>query len=558
MARGENRALGRQIRIYGAVAQSREYAVSTIPAVRVDTVEMGRGDEVEAGELLFTLDLEDLKEQIARRELAIKKLEVQISTLQYNQGLADEERVKDTSRLLEDYLDIAEDHEIAVERARIRESEALQDLEKHEENMVQVTDSEGREAAWEEYEAWKEYGESLQEEVERLTAKLDAAQQEVERAQAEPDEAKHMAGVFFSSESVSMAEDGSAAVPEAKEAEPEAAGEVAGEAAGIQSCAEETEGVNQPGEGDSAGEMGTAELSGETGTSGETGIAELSEETETSEETDAAELPGEMETSEEADAAELPEETEKSEETDAAELPDKTEVSKETGTTELPGETEASGEAGTAELPGEMETSGEADGTESETVPEGEKPDLTKLQECLEEAITARDACAAALEKAQRNLQEHQSEWKAEPDFTAEDAAQRSWEDQEETLRRNAESADWAYQDAQRQMEQALSEAQREVDDSVEPEELQDTLTLNQMELSFLKKELNQYQKLQEQEGKVSAAQNGIITAVNVTAGNDTPDGAAVIYADKEGGRIFLHILAVGNIPVLRFGRCGL
>lgn len=479
----EKRKLGRQIRIYGSAAQSREYAVSTIPAVRVESVEVGRGDEVEEGALLFTLDMEDLEEQIARQELAIKKLEVEIATLQYNQKLADEEKVRDTNRLLEDYLDTAAENEIAVDRAKIREDEAQQDLQKHLEDAPQVTDSKARQAAWEEYEEWKARGRSLEEEVERLAGELDSAQKRVDEAQAALDEAQRAAGAFFSQESVSEPADSAGSTGGAEGSAAQSAGEDAG-----------AEQDDSAGQGSGAGQDAGADADG-------------------------------------------------------------------IGETDISGEQRGIGEQnGIGEQDGGAEQEdGGVIGAEGDGMPDGENPgqSLTELQERLDEAAAERDACAAALENAEKKLQEHQAKLKTEPDFTAEDAAQKSWEEQSEALRRNAESADWAYQDAQRQKEKALEKAQRNVDDSVAPENLQDALALNQLELSYLREVLKEYQNLESRQGRVIADKCGVVTAVNVTAGNDTPDGAALVYADKEENLEFRMALTEEESKYVNLGTQG-
>lgn len=442
----KQKTLGRQIRLSGTVLQSREYAVSTLPAIKVETVEVGKGDAVEEGTLLFKLDARDLAEQIAQQELAVKKLEVQIAVLQYNQELADEKKVRDTDRLLADYLDTAEEKEIAVDRAKITEEEARQDLQAHLEDAPQLTDSEGRAAAWEEYKSWLAQGERLQEEVDVLTKKLAALQKKVDTAQTALDAAQQgtwQAGTEFSLDSV---QEGGSAVPETLY--------------------------------------------------------------------DAAEAPD--------SAAEAPDsgaETPK----DTAEAPD--------SATEVPDDV--------------PETPGDALDP-SENAPEdgaAQTPDPAALQSALKAAIAERDACSTKLEAAQEKLQKYQAELKTEPDFAEEDAAQKSWESQAETLRRELESAGWSYEDAQRQKETALKEAQRSVDDSVVSENMEDALALDQLELSWLKQVLEGYRELQKQDGKIIAEKSGIVTAVNVTAGSDTPDGAAVVYADQKEALDFQMVL---------------
>lgn len=455
----KKKTLGRQIRVSGTVMQSREYAVSTLPSIRVDSVEVGRGDEVEDGTLLFTLDTQDLREQIAQQELSIKKLEVQIATQQYNQKLADEKKVRDTNRLLEDYVDASAENDIAIDRAKIKENEAKQELKKHLEDAPQITDNEGREEARKAYKDWEERSELLQEEADRLTKELAAAQKRVEEAQAALDAAK-------------------------QEAEGKSAGtEFSAERIVIVDCLQTEEERTAPPAPACSGE-------------------------------ECADVPEVL--SDSPDSAEGPE--------DAAEL----------GSAAGPEDSTELGDTAESEDSTEPEASTNPDDSVGSAPSEEPLPDLSALQKRLDDAIAERDAYAAELENIQEKLRKHLAEAKTEPDFSAEDAELKSWESQSEALKRNAESVEWAYEDALRQKEKTLEEAQRKVDDSVTSEDLQDTFVLNQLELEWQREVLKGYQKLQDQEGKITAKQKGVITAVNVTAGNDTPDGAAVVYADKE------------------------
>ncbi len=431
------------------MTQGQEFAVSVLPSIRVDTVKAGKGDEVEEGDVLFTLDMQDLQEQIAKQELDIRKLEVQIATLQHNQGLADAEKVRDTNRLLEDYLAEATDRETAISRAKIQEDEANADLQRHLEDAPQITDEKGREEAFAAYDDWVERGKRLKEEVKQLTAALTAARREVEEAQAAVDawKEKQGNGTLFSMETQTVP---SGFVP-----------------------------------------LETGFMLPETGSVMpdfiplETGSVLPDEELP-----EAGSVPSGV----------TPPETEPA-------LPDADPV-----------ETESA-------LP---------DVTPPNSAPKEPGQSLEVLQKRLEEAIARQNACEDALGEAQDKLQEHQEEGRVRPDFAEEDAEKKNWEAQAETLRRSAESAGWAYDDALRQKQNTLKEAQRKVDDSVEPETLQDTLVLNQLELSWQKEVLQGYRKLQEQDGKVTARQKGVVTAVRVSPGNDTPDGAAVVYADRE------------------------
>ena len=160
--------------------------------------------------------------------------------------------------------------------------------------------------------------------------------------------------------------------------------------------------------------------------------------------------------------------------------------------------------------------------------------ELEELKKRLEAAQARRDEIEAELAQAKAELDVHQAEERTKPDFSMEDAERESWESRKTELERSAESAGWEEEDAVRQKQKALKEAQRKVDDAVSPENVQDTLALYQLELDYEQTVLKRYTELQKAGGKVTAEEDGVITGVSVSAGADTPDGAAMTYASLE------------------------
>lgn len=483
------RTVGRQINLPGVVSQSREYAVSTLPSVRVNTVEVGRGDEIKEGSLLFTLDMADLKEQIAARELAIQKLQVQIAALQHNQGLADRKKEQNTDRALEDYVESVSDNDVLLGRALTKEEQAKQDLQKHLEDSPEITRNSDREAAQEEYEQWMERGKALKREVEELTKKLADAQAAVDQAQTEYDRAKAGEGALYAADMVKT---------EASEG------------------TQETQAVEKPpsAEGISAAQPQPSEEASEA----EQPVSE--EDTVWQPTTEESSASGGQPSAEETSSKEQPSVEEScSKEQPSAEEP----CSKEQPASE---ETSAA-EPSASEMP-------PAEETQTRTEDSGSSSELEQLEKRLEEAQRVRDDYQEALEESREKLEEYQSEGRTKPDFSAEDAEKKSWEAQKETLQRSVENAQWDYDDSLRQKRKAMEEAQRKVDDAAAPEDIQDTLALCRLELEYDQEMLTRYRRLQKEGGQVTAPGGGIVTGVHVSSGNDTPDGAAVVYAAKE------------------------
>ena len=436
-AAASKKSIGKKIELFGTVMQTKDHAVSVLPGVKIETVEVAKGQKVQEGDLLFTVSMEDLEEQILEKRLSIQKLQVQIRTLLENNELLNRKKVTETNRALEDYVGAVSENDALIGRARQKEEQAKQDLSKHLEEEPQLTKDSDRERERDEYARWKEEGMRLEERVSVLQKQLRQAQEEADRLQKEYDEAikaQGTQGAYFSEET--LREDG-AAPAESEDA-------VMTEPYPESIAPPEPEGI-APAESESV-----------------------------------------METEPESTA------------------------------------------------PPESESTAPSE-PESTAPPEpGTDTDLEELKKRLDAAKARRDEIERQLKQAQEALLKHQAEGRTEPDFSAEDAERKSWESQKTTLERNVESAGWEEEDAVLQKQKALKEAQRKVDDAASPENAQDTLALYQLELDYEQTVLSRYEQLQKAGGKVTAKEDGVLTGVGVSAGADTPDGAAMTYASLE------------------------
>lgn len=454
-AAASKKSIGKKIELSGTVMQTKDHAVSVLPGVKIETVEVTKGQKVQEGDLLFTVSMEDLEEQILEKRLSIQKLQVQIRTLLENNELLNRKKVTETNRALEDYVGAVSENDALIGRARQKEEQAKQDLSKHLAEEPQLTKDSDRERERDEYARWKEEGMRLEERVSALQKQLGQAQEEADRLQKEYDEAikaQGTQGAYFSEET--LREEG-AVSPEAEsvmetELEPES------------TAPPEPEGIAPAESEDAVATEPEPE-----------GIA-------------PAESESVMETEPESTA------------------------------------------------PPESESTAPSE-PESTAPPEpGTDTDLEELKKRLDAAKARRDEIERQLKQAQEALLKHQAEGRTEPDFSAEDAERKSWESQKTTLERNVESAGWEEEDAVLQKQKALKEAQRKVDDAASPENAQDTLALYQLELDYEQTVLSRYEQLQKAGGKVTAKEDGVLTGVGVSAGADTPDGAAMTYASLE------------------------
>ena len=95
-------------------------------------------------------------------------------------------------------------------------------------------------------------------------------------------------------------------------------------------------------------------------------------------------------------------------------------------------------------------------------------------------------------------------------------------------------AAQRAVEDAEDALEKAKLEADRGLEDSMRPELSDSSLGIYRLDLEAAREELAKLQDLVKAEGLISAEQAGIVTRVGVAAGENTPAGAAVVFADTE------------------------
>lgn len=160
----------------GIVEAGAKLPVTVLGGLRVAEISVQTGDRVEEGDLLFTVDLEDMKEIMAQQELAGRKTQLQIDAIVHNRELAQEQKALDEARAREDYDTLARYQDTLVGRAAenvVQAEEALDELQA--ENRAHEGDwqkENGEAKTEEEMEAeWK----AREEEEERLRQELQAA-----------------------------------------------------------------------------------------------------------------------------------------------------------------------------------------------------------------------------------------------------------------------------------------------------------------------------------------------------------------------------------------------
>lgn len=377
-------ALAHTVNASGNVSQGSEEALLVPAGLSVQQVAVRAGDQVEEGDLLFTLDLESLEEIIRERTLEIAKLELQISALAEQDKLTSLQRQETLERAQEDFEDTKETADRNLQRAQATAAAARKDLADHQNDGEQVTGQEERNRQQDAYDSW--------------CAQVKQAQNSYEKKQ-------------------------------------------------------------------------------EMAASLKTEIAALEQEIE--------------------------------------EIKSKQQ-----------------------ELDGSAVSGNEADGQKEQlTASRSEKEtELVEKQEEWNDAKSAAEEALKTLEKLQINPV-------AKPDFSAEDAALKSWEATKKSLEKAVQSAEWGVEDAQNAGEDALKNANRYLEDAKAPVSQDYTLESAQLELAYKMEQLEKYQQLKEAGGEITARQGGIITRMNVITGELTSSRAAVVFAAKDSPYVFETVL---------------
>ncbi len=160
----------------GIVEAGAKLPVTVMSGLRVKELAVQTGDRVEEGDLLFVVDLEDMKQIMDEQELAAQKVKLQIDTVVHNKELAQSRKAREEERAREDYDALARYQDTLVGRAAedvAQAAEALEELQaenREHENDWQREDGESKTA--EEMEAEQKAREETEE---RLKQELQAA-----------------------------------------------------------------------------------------------------------------------------------------------------------------------------------------------------------------------------------------------------------------------------------------------------------------------------------------------------------------------------------------------
>lgn len=115
----------------GIVEAGAKLPVTILGGLRVEALFVHTGDKVEEGDLLLSVDLEDLKQIMEEQELSVAKTQLQIDTIVHNKELAQNQKALEEARAREDYDALARYQDTLVGRAAedvVQAEKALEEL----------------------------------------------------------------------------------------------------------------------------------------------------------------------------------------------------------------------------------------------------------------------------------------------------------------------------------------------------------------------------------------------------------------------------------------------
>ena len=152
----------------GIVIAGGEQAVNTISGLRVQNIKVQEGDSVEKGDVLFSIDLEDLVSIISEKEAELTKLKYHLADIQFNEVLDSQKKELAILWAQEDYENADRETALVVERAELDWQNARNELDEHMKTEIPYTSDSSRESAWNAYNDWKKRGYELSD---KITAK---------------------------------------------------------------------------------------------------------------------------------------------------------------------------------------------------------------------------------------------------------------------------------------------------------------------------------------------------------------------------------------------------
>lgn len=149
----EKKYIEHRVEVEGIVIAGDKNPISALSGLRVDRLMVQVGDRVEEGDILFTVDMEDLDGIMEEKQAEINKLQLQINTILQNEELARQKKALEEERAREDYNALARYQDTLVGRAAEGISQVEEDIDGQDGGMSDELRDELQSAAYAEADA---------------------------------------------------------------------------------------------------------------------------------------------------------------------------------------------------------------------------------------------------------------------------------------------------------------------------------------------------------------------------------------------------------------------
>ncbi len=461
------------VRTDGIVTAGGEIAVNTQAGLRVDKIFVQQGDEVQAGDVLFTIDTADLAELVSAKETELSKLECNLSDWQVNAVIDAQQKEVAILWAKEDYETADKETAVAKERAKEALEKAEAALGRHLADTVPYTADNARREAWDAYHDWVNKGYSISD-------KSAAKEREIQDLEEQLAELENRTG---KNDVKDMETDGQAKV-------------LSGAAGGL---AEDSGGENTADNANEAGGDTEGNTVGTENSDTDVHTGNHDEETNT----------GDIDQDTETNNVEIDEESN----TDDTGSTD-TEIDN-TGNTDGP---HTGNEGSDINQPAPVIKEHQSQNTADE---EKRVELLNKIKKANQELLALRD-----------QLTKHDRDAVTQPDYSAEEAEYDAWQNTKLTLEENVQHAKESYQDASYTREVTLRQKLREIASAETTSRADSTAALCELDIKQVQKQIERLRAVSQQKGEIRAEQDGIVSKIQIEVGSRTSDTAALLLTD--------------------------
>ena len=461
------------VRTDGIVTAGGEIAVNTQAGLRVDKIFVQQGDEVQAGDVLFTIDTADLAELVSAKETELSKLECNLSDWQVNAVIDAQQKEVAILWAKEDYETADKETAVAKERAKEALEKAEAALGRHLADTVPYTADNARREAWDAYHDWVNKGYSISD-------KIAAKEREIQDLEEQLSELENRTG---KNDVKDMETDGQAKV-------------LSGAAGGL---AEDSGGENTADNANEAGGDTEGNTVGTENSDTDVHTGNHDEETNT----------GDIDQDTETNNVEIDEESN----TDDTGSTD-TEIDN-TGNTDGP---HTGNEGSDINQPAPVIKEHQSQNTADE---EKRVELLNKIKKANQELLALRD-----------QLTKHDRDAVTQPDYSAEEAEYDAWQNTKLTLEENVQHAKESYQDASYTREVTLRQKLREIASAETTSRADSTAALCELDIKQVQKQIERLRAVSQQKGEIRAEQDGIVSKIPIEVGSRTSDTAALLLTD--------------------------